>query len=56
MSAKKTVKKIAKKSVKKGNKYACQACGLVVKVDRACGCAQVCDIICCGKKLKPVKK
>jgi hypothetical protein len=40
---------------KKGEKYKCEECGLVVVVDDACGCS-ACDIMCCGEPMKPVKK
>jgi hypothetical protein len=39
----------------KGDSYVCGVCGLLVTVDETCGCADVCDIICCGKPMK-VKK
>lgn len=39
---------------KKGDKYECSECGIVVVVDDACGCA-ACDLICCGAPMKPVK-
>jgi hypothetical protein len=39
----------------RGDSYACGVCGLLVTVDETCGCADVCDIICCGKPMK-VKK
>lgn len=48
-------KPAAKSSMKKGTKYACSACGMVVSVDTVCGCTEVCDLICCGKEMK-VKK
>ena len=51
--AKKNVKKTAKG--KKGSRYSCQACGLVVTVDNICGCVDECDIICCGTGMKPKK-
>jgi hypothetical protein len=41
--------------MKKGTKYSCKVCGLVVAVDTACGCAEACDIFCCEKPMK-VKK
>jgi len=40
---------------KKGEKYKCEECGLVVVVDDACGCS-ACDLMCCGEPMKPVKK
>jgi len=41
-----------KKKVAKGDSYVCEVCGLAVTVDEACGCVEVCDIICCGKPMK----
>jgi len=40
--------------VKKGKKYKCASCGLVVTVDKPCDCA-TCDVTCCGAPLKEVK-
>ena len=40
---------------KKGEKYKCEECGLVVLVDEDCGCA-VCDIVCCDVPMKKVSK
>lgn len=51
---KKRTKKETK--TKKGNKYTCQECGLVVTIDKPCGCVEECDIICCGQPMKPKKK
>ena len=45
----------AKKKVAKGDSYACEVCGLAVTVDEACGCIDVCDIVCCGKPMKERK-
>ncbi|MEM3642135.1 MAG: desulforedoxin [Candidatus Bathyarchaeia archaeon] len=39
---------------KKGAKYKCENCGLVVVVDEECECA-ACDLICCGAQMKEVK-
>jgi len=39
---------------KKGAKYKCEECGLVVVVDKACGCTE-CNLICCGKPMKEAK-
>jgi hypothetical protein len=39
---------------KKGEKYKCEECGLVVVVEDACGC-DACDIVCCSAPMKPVK-
>ena len=57
MAVKKTVKKThAKKAgIKKGSKYVCSECGVVLVVDEVCGCVEACDLICCGKQLK-IKK
>ena len=38
---------------KKGEKYKCERCGLVVTIDEDCTCA-VCDLICCGAQLKKI--
>lgn len=43
-----------KKMAKKGEKYRCEKCGIVVTVDRECGCT-VCDLICCGVPMKKSK-
>lgn len=39
---------------KKGAKYKCDECGLVVVVDDPCGCSMY-DLICCGEQMKEVK-
>ncbi|MDH7508936.1 MAG: hypothetical protein QHH00_06005 [Methanomassiliicoccales archaeon] len=39
---------------KKGDKYKCKECGIVVVVDEECGCT-ACDLICCGIPMEPVK-
>lgn len=51
------VKKSAKKpaKAKKGSRYGCNVCGMVVTVDNICGCVDTCDIICCGEEMKPKK-
>jgi len=36
---------------KKGEKYKCSECGMVITVDKDCVC-KVCNIMCCGKSLK----
>jgi len=46
---KKSVKRTRK--VRKGTKYTCRECGLVVAVDEVCGCVDVCDLVCCGKQM-----
>ena len=52
---KKAKVKAAKKSVKikKGNKYVCDACGMVVSVEQACAC-DPCGISCCGEPMQAV--
>ncbi len=61
VKTKKTVAKptgkgsIKKKGSKKGDKYTCGVCGMVVSVDKVCGCVDVCDLICCGQQMKSKK-
>ncbi|MEW6170151.1 MAG: hypothetical protein AB1472_01115 [Candidatus Omnitrophota bacterium] len=52
------VKKVAKKKAKnkKGSKYSCSVCGMMVTVDKVCGCLDTCDIICCGEQMTKKKK
>ncbi|MGC8816252.1 MAG: hypothetical protein ACP5PX_00310 [Candidatus Hadarchaeum sp.] len=38
---------------KKGERYQCEKCGVVVAVEEDCGCA-VCDLICCDVPMKKV--
>jgi len=56
MAQKKAVKKVSKKSVKKGEAYKCTVCGLSVVVDEVCGCIDTCDIVCCEKPMKAKKR
>ncbi len=51
---KKTVVKKKAKS-KKGSRYSCNVCGLVITVDNICGCVDACDIVCCGEGMKAKK-
>jgi hypothetical protein len=39
---------------KKGEKYECEECGLIVVVDDPCDCDTV-ELICCEAPMKPVK-
>ncbi|MEM3378013.1 MAG: hypothetical protein QXV09_07390 [Candidatus Bathyarchaeia archaeon] len=39
---------------KKGDKYKCEECGLIVLVEDPCGCEPL-QILCCGAPMKPVK-
>jgi hypothetical protein len=41
---------------KKGEKYACEDCGLVVLVEDPCECDETCELVCCGAPMKPVKQ
>ena len=40
--------------VKKGERFKCEGCGLIVVVDDPCGCEGV-ELICCEVPMKPVK-
>ncbi len=42
--------------VKKGTRYVCGECGLVVSVNEPCGCVDTCDLYCCGEPMKPKRK
>ncbi len=39
---------------KKGDKYECEDCGLIIVIDDPCGCEEV-ELICCEAPMKPVK-
>ncbi len=39
---------------KKGTRYKCDDCGMVVMVEDPCGCTP-CDLICCEAPMKEVK-
>jgi hypothetical protein len=39
---------------KKGEKYKCENCGLIVVVEDPCGCETV-ELLCCEAPMKPVK-
>lgn len=39
---------------KKGDKYTCEECGMVVVVEDACECED-CAIVCCKVPMVPVK-
>ena len=48
-----SAKKVAARGkTKVGDRYECGVCGLAVTVDEDCGCAGVCDIICCSGPMK----
>jgi hypothetical protein len=55
----KTVKPAKKAATRKGSKYGCRLCGMVVSVVEDCGCRSI-DLVCCAtpmkKKRPPVKK
>ncbi len=40
---------------KKGDKYKCEECGLVMVVEDPCGC-EATEIVCCDQPMKPVKE
>ena len=46
----------AKAVNKKGTKYACSVCGMVVSVETECSCATLCDLVCCEKPMKVTRK
>jgi hypothetical protein len=46
----------AKAVNKKGIRYSCGVCGLIVSVDTACNCVGVCDLVCCSKPMQVLKK
>jgi len=41
-----------KRTTGKKPRYVCKSCGLIVSVDKTCGCVDTCDIICCGRPMK----
>ena len=56
-AVKKTVKKVSpkkQKPIKVGTGYECSVCGLEVSVEKVCGCADTCDIICCGEPMEMI--
>ena len=56
-AAKKVVKKTSpkkKKEMKVGANYECSVCGLEVSVEKVCGCADACDIMCCGEPMEMI--
>jgi len=40
---------------KKGAKYRCGECGIVVVVEKGCGCG-TCHLVCCDEPMKEVKE
>ena len=40
---------------KKGEKYECENCGLVVLVEDPCGC-DTCELVCCEQPMKQVRE
>ncbi|MCG2720528.1 MAG: hypothetical protein L6290_00720 [Thermodesulfovibrionales bacterium] len=56
-TAKKAVKPSAKKKqgLKKGTKFSCEVCGLIISVDEVCGCVETCDILCCSEQMTKKK-
>jgi hypothetical protein len=39
---------------KKGDRYQCDDCGLVVLVEDACDCVPECKVVCCDQPMKKV--
>jgi len=39
---------------KKGEKYKCEECGLIVVVEDPCGC-ETSELLCCEVPMKPIK-
>jgi hypothetical protein len=39
---------------KKGEKYTCDDCGLIIVVEEDCNCSE-CDIVCCEKPMKKLE-
>lgn len=39
---------------KKGEKYECEECGMIVVVEDVCGCEE-CVLVCCETPMKKVK-
>ena len=56
VSKKKTARKRTTGGISKGDRYKCSVCGVAVTIDEVCGCMDVCDIVCCDKQMKPVRK
>ncbi|MEW6088333.1 MAG: hypothetical protein AB1498_08515 [bacterium] len=48
--SKKTAEKTNQKT-KKGSKYTCDSCGMVITVNDPCGC-DPCDLVCCGQDMR----
>ncbi len=51
MVKKAKAKKVKRAKAKKGNKYTCNECGVVLSVDSPCSC-NPCDITCCGEPME----
>jgi hypothetical protein len=47
----KTVKPAKKAATRKGNRYGCGVCGLVLSVVDDCGCGAI-DLLCCDTPMK----
>lgn len=41
----------ASSKAKKGMKYVCDSCGIILSIEKTCDCS-LCDIICCGQDMK----
>lgn len=40
--------------IEKGEKYKCEACGMVISVEEPCEC-EVCNVTCCEKAMQKVE-
>ncbi len=49
-------RRIKTNKLKKGSKYVCASCGLIVTVNKSCGCVATRHLICCGRTMKLKKK
>jgi len=51
MAKKAKARKAKKAGSKKGAKYVCDTCGVILSVDKACEC-DPCDVTCCGDAMR----
>lgn len=51
MIKKAKAKMVKGRKAKKGLKYTCNSCGIVLSVDNTCSC-DPCDLICCGEPMR----
>lgn len=54
---KKVTKSTKKNKLKKGEKFVCNECGLVISVEKPCGCEEDCySFVCCDEPMELKKK